>query len=115
GFTFAEYAIGGKWVELLKEIAPSVTRVAVLRDAGTSSGIGYFSAIQSVASSLRMELTPVGINDAGEIERGITAFAGSPNGGMIVTGNTLTMVHRGLIIALAARRRLPAVYGLHLF
>jgi putative ABC transport system substrate-binding protein len=115
GFTFAEYAIGGKWVELLKEIAPGVTRVAVLRDAGTSSGIGYFSAIQSVASSLGMELTPVGINDAGEIERGITAFAHAPNGGLIVTGNTLTMVHRALIITLAARHRLPAVYGLHLF
>jgi putative ABC transport system substrate-binding protein len=99
GFTFAEYAIGGKWVELLKEIAPSVTRVAVLRDAGTSSGIGYFSAIQSVASSLRMELTPIGINDADEIQRGITAFARAPNGGLIVTGNTLTMVHRELIIA----------------
>jgi putative tryptophan/tyrosine transport system substrate-binding protein len=115
GFTFAEYAIGGKWVELLKEIAPGVTRVAVLRDADTSSGIGYFSAIQSVASSLGMELTPVGINDAGEIERGITAFAHAPNGGLIVTGNTLTMVHRALIITLAARHRLPAVYGLHLF
>jgi putative ABC transport system substrate-binding protein len=115
GFTSGEYAIGGKWIELLKEIAPGVRRVAVLRDAGTSSGIGFFSAIQSVASSLGMELTPVGINDAGEIERGITAFARGPNCGMIVTGSTLAMVHRGLIIALATRHRLPAVYGLHLF
>jgi putative tryptophan/tyrosine transport system substrate-binding protein len=115
GFTFAEYGIGAKWVELLKEIGPGVTRVAVLRDAGSSSGIGYLGAIQSAAASRGMEVTPVGINDAGEIERGITAFAPAPNGGLIVTGNTLTMVHREAIIALAARHRLPAVYGLPLF
>jgi putative ABC transport system substrate-binding protein len=115
GFSFSDYAIGGKWVELLKDVAPTVTRVAVLRDAGTSSGIGYLGAIQSVASSFGMESTPVGINDAGEIEHGITALGRGGNGGLIVTGNTLTMVHRELIIKLAAQQRLPAVYGLPLF
>jgi putative ABC transport system substrate-binding protein len=115
GFTFVEYGFGGKWVEMLKEIAPGVTRVAVLRDAGTSSGIGYLGAIHSVASSLGLELTPVGVNDADEIERGLTAFARGANGGLIVTGNTLTMVHRDLILTLAARYRLPAVYALRLF
>src|SRR5262245_56294119 len=111
GFTSAEYAFAGKWVELIKEIAPSVTRVAVLRDAGSSSGIGYLGAVQLAASSFGMELTPVGITDAGEIERGVTAFARASNGALIVTGNTLTMVHRDLIITLAARHRLPAVYA----
>jgi putative ABC transport system substrate-binding protein len=115
GFTISEYGISGKWVELLKEIAPAVTRVAVLRDAASSSGIGYLGAIQSVASSFGIELTPVGINDATEIERGVTAFARGSNGGLIVTGNTLTIVHRELIITLAARHRLPAVYNIPLF
>jgi len=115
GFTSPDYAFGGKWVELLKEIAPRVTRIAVLRDAGSSSGIGYLGAVQLAASSFGMELTPIGINDAGEIERGVTAFAHASNGGLIVTGNTLTMVHRELIIALAARHRLPAVYNIRLF
>jgi putative ABC transport system substrate-binding protein len=115
GFTSPDYGFSGKWAELLKEIAPGVTRVAVLRDATTSSGIGMLGAIGSVASSFGMELTPVGVNDAGEIERGVTAFARAPNGGLIVTGNTPTMVHRELIITLAARHRLPAVYALRLF
>jgi len=115
GFTFAEYAISGKGVELLKEIAPGVTRVAVLRDAATTSGIGQLGAIQSVASSFGMESTPVGVSDAGEIKRGITAFARASNGGLIVTGNMLTIVHRDLIITLAARHRLPAVYNLRVF
>jgi putative ABC transport system substrate-binding protein len=115
GFTYSDYAISGKWVELLREIAPGVKRVAVLRDSATSSGIGYLGAIQSAASSFGMELAPVGINDAGEIERGITALARGGNGGLIVTGNTLAMVHRVLIITLAARHHLPAVYGLRLF
>jgi putative ABC transport system substrate-binding protein len=115
GFTFSEYGMSGKWVELLKEIAPGATRVAVLRDAASTSGIGYLGAIQSVASSVGMELTPVGINDAGEIERGVTAFARASSGGLIVTGNTLTIVHRELIIRLAARHRLPAVYNWRLF
>jgi putative ABC transport system substrate-binding protein len=115
GFTVSEYGISGKWLELLKEIAPSVTRVAVLRDPATSSGIGYLAAIQSVAPSLGMGLTPVGVSDAAEIERGITAFARAPNGGLIVTGNSLTIAHRELIITLAMRHRLPAVYNSRLF
>src|SRR5262245_1571748 len=115
GFTSPEYGFAGKWIELIKEIAPGVTRVAVLRDAGSSSGIGYMGAVRLAASSFGMELTPIGLNDAGEIERGVTAFARASNGGLIVTGNTLTMVHRELIITLAARHRLPAVYALPLF
>jgi putative ABC transport system substrate-binding protein len=110
GFTIFEFSIAGKWVELLKEIAPSVTRAAVLRDASISA-IGQFGAIQSVAPSLGIELTPVGLSDAGEIERAIAAFARSPNGRLIVTPVTSSIVHRDLIIKLAARHRLPAVYG----
>jgi putative tryptophan/tyrosine transport system substrate-binding protein len=115
GFTNSEFGIAAKWVELLKEIAPGVTRVAVLRDAASSSGIGQFGAIQSVAPSFGMELTPIGVSDAGEIERAVTAFARASNGGLIVTPVTLSIVHRDLIITLAARHRLPAVYGLRPF
>jgi putative tryptophan/tyrosine transport system substrate-binding protein len=115
GFTASGFEFAGKWAELIKEIAPQVTRVAVLRDPATSSGIGYLGALQSAASSLGMELVPLGVNDAGEIERGITAVARASNGGLIVPGNTLAMVHRELIIGLAARNRLPAVYGLRVF
>jgi ABC-type uncharacterized transport system substrate-binding protein len=115
GFTSPEYGFAGKWVELIKEIAPGVTRVALLRDATSSSGIGYMGAVRLAASSFGIELTPVAIIDAGEIERGVTAFARASNGALIVTGNTLTMVHRELIITLAARHRLPAVYALPLF
>jgi len=115
GFTNSEFGIAAKWVELLKEIAPGVTRVAVLRDAASSSGIGQFGAIQSVAPSFGMELTPVGVSDAGEIERAVTAFTRASNGGLIVTPVTLSIVHRDLIITLAARHRLPAVYGLRPF
>jgi len=115
GFTSPEYGFAGKWVELIKEIAPGATRVAVLRDATSSSGIGYLGAVQLAASSFGMELTPVGITDASEIERGVTAFARAANGTLIVMGNTLTMVHRELIITLAARHPLPAVYALPLF
>ena len=110
GFTSPEYGFAGKWVELIKEIAPGVTRVAVLRDATSSSGIGYMGAVRLAASSFGMELTPVGITDAGEIERGVTAFGRASNGALIVTGNTLTILHRELIVILAARHRLPAVY-----
>jgi putative ABC transport system substrate-binding protein len=115
GFTALEYGMSGKWVELLKEIARGVTRVAVLRDAASTSGIGQLGAIQSVTSSFGMELTPVGVSDAGEIERGVTAFARASNGGLVVTPVTLNIVHRDLIIMLAARLRLPAVYGLRPF
>jgi putative ABC transport system substrate-binding protein len=115
GFTIFEFGLAGKWVELLKEIAPSVTRVVVLRDAASPSGIGQLGAIQSVASSLGVGLTPVGVSDPGEIERAITAFARTANGGLIVTPVTLAIVHRDLIITLAAQHRLPAVYGLRPF
>jgi putative ABC transport system substrate-binding protein len=110
GFTAFEYSISGKWLELLKEIAPRVTRVAVIRDPALAAGIGQFGAIQSVASSLGVEVSPVNVRDAGEIERGVAAFAGSSNGGLIVTASGLTSVHRDLIVTLAARHKLPAVY-----
>jgi putative tryptophan/tyrosine transport system substrate-binding protein len=110
GFTPFEFGISGKWLELLKEIAPHVTRAAVLRDPAVAAGVGMLGAIQSVAPSLGMELRPLGVRDADEIERAITAFARSPNGGLIVTGSTLVVVHRNLIVTLAARHKLPAVY-----
>jgi putative ABC transport system substrate-binding protein len=110
GFTNFEYGISGKWLELLKEIAPRVMRVAVLRDPSRASGSGQLGALQSAAPSFGVELTPVGLRDAAEIERAITAFARGSNGGLIVTSGTLSIVHRKLIIALAARHRLPAVY-----
>jgi putative tryptophan/tyrosine transport system substrate-binding protein len=110
GFTSIEYGMSGKYPELLKEIAPRVTRTAVLRDPAIPQGIGQFAIIQAVAPSLGMELTPISVRDAGEIERGVTAFARSPNGGLIVPGSALALVHRDLIIALAARYKLPAVY-----
>jgi len=115
GFTAPEYGFAGKWAELIKEIAPRASRLAVLRDAASSSGIGYFGAIRLAASSLRMESIPIGIRDAEEIERGVTAFARASNGSLIVTGNTLTLVHRQLIIRLAASHRLPAVYAQPVF
>jgi ABC-type uncharacterized transport system substrate-binding protein len=110
GFTSIEYGMSGKYPELLKEIAPRVTRTAVLRDPAIPQGIGQFAIIQAVAPSLGMELHPVSVRDAGEIDRGVTAFARSPNGGLIVPGSALALVHRDLIIALAARYKLPAVY-----
>ena len=110
GFAWAEYSIGGKWLEMLKEIAPRVTRAAVLRDAALAVGTGQFGAIQSVAPSFGVELTPVGVRGAEEIERGITTFAQGTNSGLIMTGSTGALFHRGLIVRLAARHRLPAVY-----
>jgi putative ABC transport system substrate-binding protein len=110
GFMQFEYSLTAKWLELLKQIAPGVTRAAVLRDSAITAGIGQFAVIQYVAPSLGVEVSPVDVRDAGEIERAIAAFARSPNGGMIVTASALAAVHRGLIIALAARHRLPAVY-----
>jgi putative ABC transport system substrate-binding protein len=110
GFTIYEYGMSGKWLELLKEIAPRVTRAAVLRDPAVASGIGQFGAVQAVAPSLGVELSPVDVSDAGEIERAVTAFAGGFNGGLIVTGGAWAIAHRQPIIALAARHRLPAVY-----
>ena len=111
GFTVYEYSMSGKWLELLKEIAPSVTRAVVLRDPAIASGPGQFAAIQAVAASLGVELRPVDVRDAGEIERAIAAFALDSNGGLIVTGSPSATFHRELIIALAARHRLPAVYN----
>ena len=110
GFTLFEYSIGGKWLELLKEIAPRVKRAAVLRDASIAPGLGEFGVIQALAPSLGVELRPVDVRDAGEIERAITAFAQGSDGGMIVTGSPSAVIHRGLIIALAAKHRLPTVY-----
>jgi len=110
GFMQFEYGLSGKWLELLKEIAPSLTRVIVLWDPAITAGIGQFTIIQSVATSAGIDLRPVNLRDAGEIERAISAFARSQNGGLIVTTSALSTVHRDLIIALAARHKLPAVY-----
>jgi putative ABC transport system substrate-binding protein len=110
GFTPYEYSIGGKWLELLKEIAPNVTRAAVLRDPTTSSGLGLWAGIQSVSRVVSIEVSPVNMGEAGEIERSLAAFARSPNGGLIMTGSWLAVVYRELVIMLAARHRLPAVY-----
>jgi putative ABC transport system substrate-binding protein len=110
GFASIEYGMSAKWLELLKEIGPRVTRVVVIRDPATAAGKGQLGAIQSVASSLGIELSPVGVHDASEIERAITAVAREPNGGLIVTTSTRASAHRELILALAARHRLAAVY-----
>jgi putative tryptophan/tyrosine transport system substrate-binding protein len=109
GFTTFEYGISGKWLELLKQIAPGVTRVAILRDPTVASGSGQLGAIQSVAPSLGVELSPLGVRDAGEIERVIAAFARLPNGGLIIVGAPSVTVHRDLIVTLAARYHLPTV------
>jgi putative ABC transport system substrate-binding protein len=110
GFTNMEHGTSGKWLELLKQTAPRVTRAAVVRDASIPQGIGQFGAIQAVAPSFGVEVRPVDVHDASEIERAVSAFARSANGGMIVTGSALTAVHRDLIIALAAQHKLPAIY-----
>src|SRR4051794_27472842 len=110
GFTLSEYGISGKWLELLKEIAPRVTRTAILRDPDMAAGSGQLGAIQSVAPSFGVELSPVNVRDASEIERAVAAFARGSNGGLIVSASGLAIVHRDLIITLAARHRLPAVY-----
>jgi len=109
GFTPYEYGIAAKWLELLKEIAPNTTRAAVIREPSVS-GIGQFAAMQGVAPSLGVELSPIDPRDAGAIERAVDSFARKPNGALIVTGSPLTGVHRNLIFALAARHRLPAIY-----
>jgi putative ABC transport system substrate-binding protein len=110
GFIQFEYSLSGKWLELLKQIAPGVTRAAVLRDPAITSGIGQFAVIQSVAPSVGVEVSAINVRDAGEIERAVTAFARSSNGGLIVTASALAVLHRQPIIALAARHKLPAVY-----
>jgi len=111
GFLEFEYSMAGKWLELLKEIAPSVNRAAVLRDTSLGIGAGQFAAIQAVAPLLRIEVIPVNVQKAAEIERAIATFARSSNGGQIVTGGGATQLHRDLIITLAARHKLPAVYN----
>ena len=110
GFSNFEYTIGGKWLELLKEIAPRVTRVAVLRESAIAAGPGQFAAIQAVAPAMGVEVLPVDVRNADEIERAITAFAQSSNSGLIVTASPGAALHRNLIISLAARHRLPAIY-----
>ena len=110
GFLVWEYSIAAKWLELLKEIAPGVTRAAVLRESAIAAGPSQFAVIQAVAPSLGVELRTIETRDAGEIERAIRAFAQGPNGGLIVTGSPAAVFHRGLIVELAARHRLPAVY-----
>jgi putative tryptophan/tyrosine transport system substrate-binding protein len=115
GFVSLDYAFGAKWLELLKEIAPSVKRAAVIRNADESAGIAQFAGIQGVAPALGVELSPVGTRDAGEIERGLTTFARLPNGGLIVTGSAPAAIHRDLIVALAASHKLPTVYYARFF
>ena len=105
-----EYSLSGKWLELLKEIAPGVTRAAVLRDAALSGGVGQFAVIQSVAPALGIDVSPVNVGDASGIDRSVAAFARAGNGGLIVTGSALAPSHRDLIVVLAARHKLPAVY-----
>jgi len=109
GFSVGEYGFSGKWLELLKQVAPNVTRVAVIRDS-TPGGFAEFGAIQNAAPSLGMEVIPVNADDPGDIERGIVAFSRQPNGGAVVTGTSATIRYRAPIIALAARHRLPTVY-----
>jgi putative ABC transport system substrate-binding protein len=111
GFSAVELGMGAKWLELLKQVAPRVTRAAVLRDPSIPQGIGQFGAIQSVAPSLQVEVTPVNVRDKGQIESSVAAFARSGDGGLIVTGSGVALVHREVIIALAARYKLPAIYA----
>jgi len=110
GFSTSEYGVSGKWLELLKQIAPSVTRAGVVRNPAVPSGSGQFGAIQAVAPYLRMEVTPIDVRDPAEMDRTVAAFAGSPNGGLIITASGAAVVHRNLIIALAARLKLPTVF-----
>jgi putative tryptophan/tyrosine transport system substrate-binding protein len=115
GFINFEYGIGAKWLELLKEIAPGTTRVAVLRDSALAVGSGQFGAIQALAPSVGVEVRPIDVRDAGEIERTITAFARAPHGGLIVTGSARAIAHGDPIIRLAAQHKLPAVYFIRRF
>ena len=115
GFMQFEYSLSGKWLELLKQIAPNVTRVAVLWDPTIPAGIGQYAVIQSVAPSLGVEVRPINVSNTSEIERAIAAFASQPNGGLIVTGSALTVTHRELINTLAAKHKLPAVASNRLY
>ena len=110
GFVQYEYGLSGKWLEMLKQIAPSVTRAAVLRDAAITAGVGLWGAIQTAAPSFGIDVSSVNVRDAGEIERAIVVFARSGNGGLVVTGSALAAAHRELIVRLAAHHKLPAIY-----
>ena len=115
GFMQFEYSLSGKWLELIKQLAPGVTRAAVLRDPTITSGIGQFAVIQSVAPSAGVEVVPIDVRDGNAIERRLAAFAPSPNGAIIATASARTVVHRDLIVGLAARHRLPAIYHRRIF
>src|SRR5262245_1580049 len=115
GFSNVDYSMGGKWLELLKQIAPGVTRVAVVRDPATPQGIGQFSAVHSLAPSLRLDVIPINAREPGEIERLIPAIAQTPNSGLVVTGSNFAVVNRELIVKLANQYKLPAIYPLRLF
>jgi len=115
GFTSFEYGLGGKWLELLKEIAPRVTRVAIIRDPTITTGIGLWGAIQALAPSVGMESVPVNVRNPAEIERAVAAFARSSDGGLIITGSAQAIRYRDLIVGLATRYKLPAVYYEHVF
>jgi putative tryptophan/tyrosine transport system substrate-binding protein len=115
GFMAYEYSLSGKWLELLKQIVPGVTRVAILRDASQGSGTNYFAVIQAMAPLLGVEVSPVNTGDAGEIERAVTAFARAPNGGLVVTPSPAARLHRNVIVTLAARHQLAAVYPYRYF
>ena len=115
GFTLFEFGVSAKWLELLKEVAPRLTRVAVLRDPSSSTGIGQFAAMQGVAPALGVELSPIGVSDPGEIERGVAEFARGSNGGLILVPTAQTLIHRDLIITLAARHQLPTIYPYRYF
>jgi putative ABC transport system substrate-binding protein len=115
GFTSIDYSMAGKWLELLKQLTPEVVRVAIIRDPRQVSGAGQLGAVQAVAPLLRVEVIPLGVQDAGEIEQGISAFAREPHGGLIVTTSPLAQIQRPLIITLAAQHSLPAVYPYRLF
>src|SRR5262245_38315934 len=114
GFILLEFGVSAKWLELLKEVAPNVQRVAIIRDAAIPAGIGQFGAIQGAAATFGVELVPVGMHDAGAIEHAVAAFAHGRNGGMVVASTPAAIFHRALIVALAARYRLPTVYPLRL-
>jgi putative ABC transport system substrate-binding protein len=110
GFMMFDYSLSGKWVELLKQVAPNVTQVAVLRDTSSAAGVGQFAVIQAVAPTLGLEVSNINVGDAREMDQALTAFAREPNGGLVITSTPSTVVHRDLIVTLAARHKLPAVY-----
>src|SRR5262245_36844862 len=110
GFMMFDYSLSGKWVELLKQVAPSLTQVAVLRDASSSAAIGQFAVIQAVGPSLGLEVSTINVDKSGDIDRAVTAFAREPNGGLIIAAGPSTVIHRDLIVSVAARHKLPAVY-----